>query len=440
MKKQRISVTGPVFGSICPPGSKSLTNRALLVAALTAGESVLHGVLDSEDSQIMVDALILLGIPIDWNKETATLTITGYGGNFPVKQGDIYVGNSGTSARFLTAALARSDGQYRICGKPRMHERPIADLIETIDRLGGNVLSENQNGCPPLLIKGTKEIGGHGAVAANVSSQFLSALLMMGVGVTKPLSLEVRGTLVSRPYIEMTLALMRSFGANIETDSSLQHFTGFEKTAYRPTRYAIEPDASAASYFFAIPAIVGGKMTVERLTRRSLQGDIGFVDCLEKLGCIVQEGEDCISVERPLDSTGKPIPLHGCDFNMNAISDTVQTLAVVALFAEGTTHIHNVAHIRHKETDRIKAVVCELQRLGATVTESESGLTIQGLGAGAADHLHGTSIKTYDDHRMAMSFALVGLVIPEIEIEDPHCTAKTYPKFFDDLDRVIGKS
>lgn len=433
MKKKTILNCGPVDTQVTVPGSKSLTNRALLIAALTQGTSILTGVLDSEDTRIMFKALQQLGLTVSHDHESRVMVIEGQGGDFPVRTGDIYVGNSGTTARFLTAALARSDGEYRLFGKPRMHQRPIGDLIQTLQHLGGDVQSETGNNCPPLLIKGRKNLGGTASVAANISSQFLSALLMMGV--SSPLKLKIEGELVSRPYIEMTLAVLRAFGAKIETDATLQLFTGFEKTHYSPQTYPIEPDASAASYFFALPAIVGGKVTVKGLSRSSLQGDVAFVDCLAAMGCSVRYEEGGITVERQLDEQGTPIPLEGIDVDMNDISDTVQTLAVVALFASSPTRIRNVAHIRHKETDRIAAVVTELRKLGVRVDEFEDGLLVW---SGAPSRLHGASIATYDDHRMAMSFALAGLAIEHVEIENPECTAKTYPQFFADLARAVA--
>lgn len=446
METKRISQSGPVNVRVTVPGSKSLTNRALLVAALTQGESVLTGALDSEDTQLMLNALSQLGLKVTHDKQTQTMTVLGQGGNFPNKSCELYIGNSGTSARFLTAALARSNGQYRLYGKPRMHERPIGDLIQTLNALGGNVRSETGNDCPPLLIQGQNMRGGTALIAANVSSQFLSALLMMGVGTgptDSPLVLKIDGELVSRPYVEMTLAVLRSFGAELEVDDQFRTFSGFEKTHYSPREYAIEPDASAASYFFAIPALVGGKLTVCGLTRSSLQGDVHFVDCLEKMGCSVTFGNQEITVERPCNAAGIPQPLHGIDIDMNAISDTVQTLAVVALFATGPTTIRNVAHIRHKETDRISAVVTELRKLGGIVDEFPDGLTIQGQQLNQdgqinqGSQLKSAVISTYDDHRMAMSFSLAGLRIPGVEIENPGCTEKTYPGFFEDLARAI---
>lgn len=429
-----IPLSAPVHARACVPGSKSLTNRSLLIAALAEGTSVLTGSLDSEDTRIMFEALKQLGLKVEHDRQSGTMTIQGQGGIFPVKEAEIYVGNSGTTARFLTAALARSDGYYRIYGKPRMHERPIGDLVDALLELGADVVSEAKNEAPPLLIRGHRNLKGVACVSAGISSQYLSGLLMMSVGSPEPIVLNVDGELVSRPYIEMTLANMKTFGAEIQTDTAFRRFSGFERTRYISGMCAIEPDASAASYFFAIPAVVGGRITVPGLSRKSLQGDVGFVDCLAAMGCKVVWGENEITVERPVLANGQLAPLIGIDVDMNEISDTVQTLSVVALFAESPTRIRNVAHIRHKETDRIAAVVSQLRKFGAEVDEFDDGLLIR---AHAGQKLAGATVETFDDHRMAMSFSLAGLVLPGTKIENPRCTEKTYPAFFDDLEKVI---
>jgi 3-phosphoshikimate 1-carboxyvinyltransferase len=303
-----------------------------------------------------------------------------------------------------------------------MRERPINDLLDALAQLGANAVSEAGTGCPPVVVRATGLPGGRAEVAGNISSQFLSALLQVAPCAMSDVELSIRGDLVSKPYVAMTLAVMRAFGAAVPVDD-------FPMTIPTPQNYcgrtyAIEPDASAASYFFAAAAIAGGSVTVEGLSRRSLQGDVAFCDCLRGMGCMVSEAGDCITV------TGRA--LHGIDVDMNAISDTVQTLAAVALFATGPTTIRNVGHIRHKETDRIAALAAELRKFGAEVEEGADGLKITPRpqhGGG----LHGAVIDTYDDHRMAMSMALVGLRVPDVVIRDPGCVAKTYPEFFADL-------
>ncbi|MDO4586750.1 MAG: 3-phosphoshikimate 1-carboxyvinyltransferase [Planctomycetia bacterium] len=415
------------------PGSKSITNRALMIAALSQGKNSLTGVLDSEDTQIMIEALKTLGVDVLHNPLTHSVEIDGKGGCFPNQNAEIYVGNSGTTARFLTAALACSQGTYRLFGKPRMHERPLGDLLQAIRHLGGSISSEHNNDCLPIIIQGKQGLKGKASIAGNVSSQFLSALLLTGGMNNVEMELTVQNELVSHPYIKMTLAIMKSFGVNVETDASLRHFKLNGRNQYQPIHYRIEPDASAASYFFAVPAIVGGKITVRHLSRQSLQGDVQFVDCLAAMGCLVYDNENEITVERPR-LNGKLKPLVGIDVDMNDISDTVQTLSVVALFAESPTRIRNVAHIRHKETDRIAAVVHELKKLGTRVEEYEDGLTI--WPNANRQQSQKIIIETYDDHRMAMSFALAGLALPNIFIKNPECSKKTYPQFFDDLNKL----
>lgn len=416
-----------------PPGSKSITNRALLLAALADGQTTLTGALDAEDTRIMLDALKTLGVDVSFDPATCTAVVNGTGGVFANKNADLYVGNSGTSARFLTAALAFApDGEYRVDGKPRMRERPFGDLLGALKTLGADVVSEADNDCPPLRIRGGRR-DDSGAVstvsiAANVSSQFLSGLLMAAPLAKREIAVEIDGALASKPYVAMTLAVMRAFGVEARADDAFQRFTGFNVGAYRGREYAVEPDASAASYFFALPAILGGSMTIRNLSRKALQGDVAFVDCLEKMGCTARWEDRAITVERPILADGVLAPLHGVDVDMNSCSDVAQTLSVVALFADSPTTIRNVSNMRVKETDRIAALTRELRKLGAGVVERSDGLTIE-----PAPKLHGASIATYDDHRMAMSFALAGLRVPGVVIENPGCVAKTYPDFFEDL-------
>lgn len=415
-----------------PPGSKSLTNRALLLAALAQGHTTLTGALDAEDTRLMLDALRALGVNATFDAQTKRVDVDGIGGaGFPVKTADLYVGNSGTTARFLTAALAFCpDGEYRIDGKERMRERPIGDLLAALKTLGADATSVEGNDCPPLLVRGSRpeNAASHVEMAANVSSQFLSGLLMAAPLAGRPIEVSIGGALASKPYVAMTLEVMRAFGARPESDADLRRFWGFDQGSYVGREYAIEPDASAASYFFALPAILGGSMTIRGLSRNSLQGDVAFVDCLEKMGCRTTWREDSITVERPFASEGVLAPLRGIDADMNACSDVAQTLAVVALFAGSRTTVRNVANMRVKETDRIAALTRELRKLGATVHEADDGFTVV-----PAPRLHGATIATYDDHRMAMSFALAGLRVPGVTIENPSCVSKTYPEYFEDL-------
>jgi 3-phosphoshikimate 1-carboxyvinyltransferase len=413
----------PLDATIRPPGSKSLTNRALICAALANGASVLKGALDSEDTQVMIEGLRALGISIVETNDSHTLQVVGCGGKFPARGADLFVANSGTTVRFLTALVSLGQGIFRLHGTRRMHERPIQDLLGALGNLGVNARSETSSGCPPVIVDASGLPGGRIALRGDVSSQFLSALLMAGpYAIGEPLRIDLEGELVSKPYVEMTLAVMEAFGVRVARNAELSHFevgTG----GYLGQHYEIEPDASAASYFWAAPAIAGGRVRVDGLTEQSLQGDVAFCECLERMGCEVRYGIDNITV------TGGP--LRGIDVDMNAISDTVQTLGVVALFAKGATSIRGVAHIRHKETDRIAALATELRKLGAEVEEHADGLRI------VPGALHAAAIATYDDHRMAMSLALAGLKIAGVVINDPGCTAKTYPGFFDDLARLV---
>jgi 3-phosphoshikimate 1-carboxyvinyltransferase len=419
-----IRPTGPLKATIRPPGSKSITNRALICAALADGHSTLSGALDSEDTRVMVQALQRLGIAVEHDAAAATIRIAGCGGELPQAEASLYAANSGTTVRFLTAMLTLGCGTYRLDGAPRMQERPIEDLLMALRQLGADVVSELGTGCPPVVVRANGLPGGRATVAGDISSQFLSGLLMAAPYADADVELVVEGPLVSLPYVEMTLAVMRSFGVQVEIEEPSRYAIPAPQH-YRARAYAIEPDASAASYFFAAAAITQGEVTVEGLSRDSLQGDVAFCDCLEHMGCRVRYGQDRITV------VGRP--LRGIEVDMNDISDTVQTLAAVALFADGPTTICNVAHIRHKETDRIHALAVELRKLGAEVEEHGDGLKI------TPRPLHGAEIDTYNDHRMAMSLALVGLAVPGVVIHDPGCTAKTYPDFFRDLERLTGQ-
>lgn len=400
------------------PGSKSITNRALIVAALAGGESTLTGALDSDDTRVMVDSLQKLGFQVEHDTGQSTIRVTGGGGRIPGAEASLHVANSGTSLRFLTALVSLGKGTYHLDGSPRMRQRPAADLLTALNRLGADACSDQNNGCPPLTVRADGLDGGHADVRGDVSSQFLSGLLMALPGARHPTTIEVQGTLVSVPYITMTLRVMESFGVAI-SNRQFRRFN-IEPATYYGRNYAIEPDASAASYFFAAAAVSGGSVTVEGLGQSSMQGDMGFVDVLEHMGCAVERSAASTTV------TGGP--LRGVDVDMNAISDTVMTLGSVAMFAEGMTRIRNVGHIRHKETDRISALATELRKLGATVEDQPDGLMIL-----PPERIAPARIATYDDHRMAMSMAVVGLRAPGITIEDPGCVAKTYPRFWEDL-------
>jgi len=413
----------PPHAVVRVPGSKSLTNRALIVAALADGPSVLTGALDCEDTRVMVEALRTLGIEVAHQPTSATIQIQGCGGKIPARAAALHVANSGTSLRFLTAMLATAQGTYQLDGSPRMRQRPISDLLDALRGLGADAKSDLGTGCPPVTINASGLDGGYAFVKGDVSSQFLSGLLMALPYSGDITTVEVQGVLVSQPYVVMTLSVMEAFGVTIGNRKF--HRFDIHPARYRGRTYAIEPDASAASYFFAMAAITGGSITVDGLGTTSIQGDMTFVDVLEHMGCTI--------VREPARTTVTGGRLRAVDVDMNALSDTVMTLAVVALFADGVSRIRNVAHIRHKESDRIAALAVELRKLGARVDELSDGLVID---PPPPELLQGESIATYDDHRMAMSFALAGLRIPGVTIQDPGCVAKTYPGFWDDLERL----
>jgi 3-phosphoshikimate 1-carboxyvinyltransferase len=418
-----VPLTNPPRATVRVPGSKSITNRALILAALASDSfpGDLAGVLRSEDTEVMIEALRALGffVKTDWpNKHVRVYR--GEGDFIPAASANLFVANSGTSMRFLTALVSLGHGRYRLDGVPRMRERPIEDLLSALNQLGVRAWSETGNGCPPVIIETEGLAGGRARIRGDVSSQFLSGLLMVAPFARDDVTLEVEGSLVSEPYVSMTLAMMKRWGAEVEVKERSFHIRATRE--YRLCEYAIEPDASAASYFWAAAAVTGGNVTVSGLTTNSLQGDVRFVDALEQMGCRIVRGDTGITVQGGL--------LRGIDVDMNDISDTVMTLGAVACFAEGPTTIRNVGHIRHKETDRLAALAAELRRVGAEVEEFADGLTI------TPRPLHGAEIETYNDHRMAMSLALIGLRVPGIVIKNPGCVAKTYPDFFADLERL----
>ncbi len=416
-----IKPVGRVAGRVRPPGSKSLTNRALVVAALAKGRSTLSGALDSEDTQVMVESWRKLGVAVDHNAARGTMKVTGCGGQIPATSADLFLANSGTSIRFLTAAVSLGRGEYRLDGVPRMRERPIEDLLAALRTLGSDARGEAGTGCPPVRVRAKGLRGGIVRVPGGQSSQYASALLMAAPYAAGDVRIELTGEVVSEPFVRMTVAVMRDFGMVVEMPQPNQ-FVVPAGQVYTGQLYDIEPDATAAGYFWAAAAITGGEVTVEGIGPTSPQGDVALVDLLEKMGAKVRRTRDSITV------TGQP--LHGIEADMRAISDTTLTLAVVAAFATGPTTITGVEHIRKQETDRIAALTTELRRIGVQVTERQDGLVIH------PSPPRGATIETYNDHRMAMSFALAGLRVPGIVISNPACTAKTYPQFFDDLKRV----
>lgn len=423
LRREILPLSRPPRSDVRVPGSKSITNRALPLAALTGG-CRLTGVLDSEDTRVMADSLDRLGFGVEtlWDDAIIDVRVPRTGRHIPARTADLDVANSGTTMRFLTAMVALGRGRYRLDGVPRMRERPIRDLLEALTQIGVRARSEADNGCPPVIVDADGLPGGELRVKGDVSSQFLSGLLMAAPFAEKDVVIRVEGTLVSIPYVEMTIAMLEEFGLSVGHSANHQVFEIPGRQTGGIPEYAIEPDASAASYFWAAAAVAGGVVRVGGLSRDSLQGDVRFVDVLEQMGCRVTWEEDGVAVEG-----GR---LRGVDVDMNAISDTVMTLGAVACFADGPTTIRNVGHIRHKETDRLAALATELRRLGAAVDETEGGLTI------IPGRLRPAVVETYNDHRMAMSLALVGLRVPGVVIDNPDCVAKTYPRFWDDLEKL----
>ncbi|MCO8123016.1 3-phosphoshikimate 1-carboxyvinyltransferase [Stieleria sp. TO1_6] len=442
----RVSVQpgGPVDGIIRPPGSKSLTNRALVCAAMANGQSTLSGALRSEDTTVMIQGLRKCGVMIDVQDGGQTLLVDGTQRRpCDDTQQELFIANSGTTIRFLTAALSAAAGKYRLHGVDRMHQRPIADLVDALSMVqSGRIRTESAQGCPPVVIDSSGWQNNCMQVGGSVSSQYLSGLMMAapialfarGDTAVDAIEIDVIGELVSRPYVEMTAAVMRSFGATVAINDIDRSATETVSTrvvvsggGYQGISYAIEPDASAASYFWAAAAITGGRVTVQGLTPDAMQGDVGFCRVLEQMGCAFESNSDGMTI------SGRAA--RGIDVDMNAISDTVQTLAVVALFADGPTRVRGVAHNRFKETDRIGDLATELRKLGATVQEHEDGMTIDP----PADGIRPAVLQTYHDHRMAMSLSLAGLAADNVAVVDPACTGKTYPEFFADLESLIGR-
>jgi 3-phosphoshikimate 1-carboxyvinyltransferase len=415
MDEREIKPVRAPDAAIGVPGSRSLTNRALVCAALASGESQIEGWLDSDDTRAMRDGLGRLGVEV--SESNGALHVNGLGGRFAIPLHPIDCGASGTTMRFLTACAARVAGRVVLDGTARMRERPIQELADALNRMGARVTTVA--GCPPLTVQGGTLRGGQIGVDASRSSQFLSALLLVAPLCSGSIEL-LTGDVTSRLYVDMTLDVMNAFGVAVQTPNP-RYFVIPAPQSYRARRYRVEPDASSASYFFAAAAITGGRIRVEGLTPASSQADVRFIEVLERMGCSVERGTRSISVRGPRY-------LHGIDVDMNVMPDAAITLAVTACFAQGVTRIRNVANLRLKESDRMQALQSELGKLGARVTVSEKDIEIE-----PPKELRGARIRTYDDHRIAMSFAIAGLRTPGIVIQDPDCVSKTFPDFFERL-------
>ncbi len=431
MKAKRITpVTEPLDKVVRLPGSKSLTNRALIVSALADGRSTLSGALFSDDTELMIAALGTLGIRVKADREKETIVVDGCRGQVPATDGDLFCGNSGTTIRFCTAFCALGSGSYKLDGIDRMRQRPIGDLVNALRTMGPVVGYEDKDGYPPVVVRGggiRSSIVGFDTVS---SSQYISALLMVAPYSQGDIFIQIRD-LISVPYVSMTVKLMDSFGVTVveKVEGTSARYIVPAPQRYTARDFSIEPDASNASYFLAAPAVAGGVVTVEGLGTGSVQGDVNFVDVLEKMGCRIDKKLNLLRVEGP--PAGQK--LSGVDVDLNDMPDIAQTLAVVALFAEGPTSIRNVGSLRVKETDRLEALRNELVKFGARVELCSDAITIYPPEAPTP-----ARVETYDDHRMAMSFSLAALVVPDVEILDPTCVNKTFPDFFDRFEALCG--
>ncbi len=410
---------GPVSSTVRVPGSRSITNRALVLGALADGRTLIEGALWSDDTLLMAGGLRALGVAVEEDARSERFVVLGQGGRIPAAEATIDAGNAGTVARFLTAVAALGRGRYVIDGTPRMRERPIQDLVIALRALGVEVTAPS--GCPPVVVQGRGLPGGRTTVRGAVSSQFLSALLMVAPLAASPVEIAVEGEVVAAPYVDLTIGLMEAFGVTVERDG--YRWFRLSPQRYHPRAFPVEPDASSASYFFAAAAITGGRVTVLGLGRASLQGDLRFLDVLQAMGCEVRWTEDGVEVRGPKR-------LRGVDVDLNSMSDMTMTLAAIAPFAEGPVGIRNVAHIRRQESDRLSAVATELRRLGQEVREREDGLEI------IPRPVRPAVVETYGDHRIAMAFAVAGLRTEGIAIADPAFVSKTFPDFFDRLDAL----
>ena len=414
-------LAGPVDAVVRVPGSKSYTNRALLIAALAEGHSTLEGALFSDDTERMADSLGRLGIRVEAHPEDSRFEIWGTGGKLPAREARLDVGNAGTAARFLTPVLALGRGRYVLDGTSRMRERPIQPLLDALQALGVRAYSEAGTGCPPVIVEAAGLSGGEVRMRGDQSSQYFSALLQVGPLTRTGIRIHVDGEMVSAPYIDMTAAMMAEFGASMTRDAACSELAVAGRQGYHARKLAIEPDASNASYFFAAAALSGGRVRVPGLGACSLQGDLRLLGALEMMGCRVERANDWIEVRGPSR-------LRGITVDARDFSDMAQTLYALAVFADGPSEIRNVAHSRLQECDRVAASAAELRRLGQEVHEYPDGLRI------VPHPVRPAAVSTYDDHRMAMAFALVGLGAPGVSIWNPSCTAKTFPGYWEALE------
>jgi 3-phosphoshikimate 1-carboxyvinyltransferase len=414
-----------VDGEILLPGSKSLSNRILLLAALSRGVTEVYNLLDSDDTNRMAESLQRLGVSLELSQENTVCRVQGLGGPFPQQETELFLGNSGTTIRTICAALCLGEGDFTLTGDPRMYERPIKDLVDALRQLGANIEYLAQDGYPPLRIHAKGIPGGRVSIRGNVSSQYLTAALLSAPLARQDMVIDVEGDLVSKPYIDMTVAVMRRFGAAVEADGYRQYRVPGGQGYQSPGSALVEGDASSATYFLAAAAIKGGTVRVNGVGLSSVQGDVQLADVLEQMGAPVRRGEDWIEVSRG--------DLRGVDLDLNHIPDAAMTVATTALFARGKTVIRNVGNWRVKETDRLAAMAAELRKVGAEVEEGEDY-----LGITPPERIIPAAIDTYNDHRMAMSFSLAALGDAPITINNPECVSKTFPDYFEQLAGIVG--
>ena len=408
-----------VAGEVQIPGSKSLSNRILLLAALAQGTTRITNLLDSDDVRHMLTALNEMGVEYSLSDDKQTCTLTGLAGSLGTASKALFLGNAGTAMRPLCAALCLGNDVYELTGEPRMYERPIGDLVDALRQLGADITYLGDDGYPPLRIRSQGLRGGEVSIKGNISSQFLTALLMTAPLASDDLTIKVDGELVSKPYIDITLHTMKLFGVNVQNDNYQQFVIKSGQTYQSPGEIMVEGDASSASYFLAAGAIKGGTVRVYGVGSDSVQGDKRFAEVLEAMGAQVTYGPTYIEVT----GTGD---LKAVDMDMNHIPDAAMTIATTALFAEGTTAIRNIYNWRVKETDRLSAMATELRKVGASVVEGEDFIEVT-----PPAKLTHAAIDTYDDHRMAMCFSLVALSDTPVTINDPGCTRKTFPEYFE---------
>jgi 3-phosphoshikimate 1-carboxyvinyltransferase len=431
-----VAASGPLDAAIRVPPSKSLTQRALAAAAMARGTSLIRGPLAAEDTQFLARALRTLGVPV--GEEADGWRVEGSPGPFPAAEADLQLGNAGTAMRFLTPILATGRGRYTLDGSPRMRQRPMGDLLSALSGLGAKVRSAEGNGCPPVVVEADGLPGGEVAVRGTVSSQFISGLLLAAPRAQGDLALRIDGSLVSRPYVEMTLDVMRRFGATVDREALLAERAEKGRCdegagviyraragGYVAAEYEVEGDASSACWWFAAAAVTGGRARVRGIPPSSKQGDLGFLGILESMGCRVRRGADTGGAF--IEVTGGP--LKGVEANLADMPDTAPALGAVALFASSPTRITGAAHLRAKESDRIAGLAGGLGALGARTEEHRDGLTIR------PGSLREATLDPLDDHRLAMAFAVAGLGIGGIRILNPTCVGKSYPGFFEELRR-----